>query len=63
MATKYATARTVDREELVDFLRTRHRGLLATTRRDGRPQLSPVSCGVDPDGRIVIATYPQRAKT
>ena len=63
MATKYATARTVDREELVEFLRTRHRGLLATTRRDGRPQLSPVSCGVDPDGRIVIATYPQRAKT
>ena len=32
MATKYATARTVDRDELVAFLRPRHRGLLATTR-------------------------------
>ncbi len=37
--------------------------LLATTRADGRPQLSPVSGGVDADGRIVIATYPARAKT
>jgi len=33
------------------------------TRRDGRPQLSPVSAGVDPGGRIVVPTYPQRAKT
>ena len=35
---------------------------LVTTRRDGRPQLSPVSCGVDPDGRVLVATYPERAK-
>ena len=63
MSPKYATARTVDRDELLAFLRPRHRGMLATTRRDGRPQLSPVSCGVDPDGRIVIATYPRRAKS
>jgi PPOX class probable F420-dependent enzyme len=34
-----------------------------TTRRDGRPQASPVTCGVDEQGRIVIATYPERAKT
>lgn len=59
---KIATARRVDRRELVDFLRTRHRGMLATVRRDGRPQLSPVTCGVDPEGRIVVSTYPQRAK-
>ena len=37
--------------------------LLATTRRDGGPQISPVSGGVDSQGRIVIATYPARAKT
>jgi PPOX class probable F420-dependent enzyme len=36
--------------------------MLATTRRDGRPQLSPVTCGVDSDDRIVVATYPTRAK-
>jgi PPOX class probable F420-dependent enzyme len=57
-----ATARRVDRAELLDFLRTRHRAVLATTRLDGRPQLSPVTCGLDAEGRIVIATYPQRAK-
>ena len=33
-----------------------------TRRADGMPQLSPVTCGLDPEGRIVIATYPQRAK-
>jgi PPOX class probable F420-dependent enzyme len=34
-----------------------------TTRSDGRPQASPVTCGVDDKGRIVISTYPERAKT
>jgi PPOX class probable F420-dependent enzyme len=62
MSPSIATARTVDRAELLVFLRTRHRGMLATARRDGRPQLSPVTCGVDPDGRIVVSTYPDRAK-
>ena len=58
-----ATARRADRPELLDFLRTRHHGLISTMRADGRPQMSPVSCGVDPGGRLVIATYPERAKT
>ncbi len=62
MARKYATADHVDRAALLEFLRPRHRGLLATTRGDGRPQLSPVTCGVDDEARIVISTYPQRAK-
>jgi PPOX class probable F420-dependent enzyme len=57
------TNRTVDLAELLDFARPRHRLLLATTRRDGRPQISPVSGGVDLQGRIVISTYPARAKT
>jgi len=58
-----ATAATVSYEELLDFLRPRHKGIYAATREDGRTQLSPVSCGVDPEGRIVVSTYPQRAKT
>lgn len=37
--------------------------ILVTTRRDGSAQLSPVSGGVDPQGRIVVSTYPERAKT
>ena len=52
----------VDRDQLVDFLRPRHRALLITRRADGGPQASPVSCGVDAAGRVVVSTYPQRAK-
>jgi PPOX class probable F420-dependent enzyme len=59
---KLATADRVDRDQLIDFMRTRHRVSLMTTRRDGRPQLSPVTAGVDALGRIVISTYPDRAK-
>jgi PPOX class probable F420-dependent enzyme len=62
MARSIATTTRVDRQGLVDFLAPRHRALLITARADGRPQSSPVSCGVDTDGRIVIATYPERAK-
>jgi PPOX class probable F420-dependent enzyme len=57
-----ATARRVDRDELLEFVRPRHRATLVTHRSDGSPQLSLVTCGVDPDGRIVVSTYPQRAK-
>ncbi len=63
MARTIATNRSVDLPELLDFVRPRHRLLLATTRRDGRPQLSPVTGGVDGAGRIVVSTYPTRAKT
>jgi PPOX class probable F420-dependent enzyme len=62
MSPTFATARRVERDELLEFIRSRHRCLLATTRRDGRPQLSPVTFGVDGEDRIVISTYPQRVK-
>lgn len=62
MAPSIATTRHVTRPELVEFVRPRHRGLLITARSDGRPQASPVACGVDDDGRIVVSTYPERAK-
>jgi PPOX class probable F420-dependent enzyme len=58
-----ATATSVERDALLEFLRPRHHAILLTTRRDGRPQASPVSCGVDADGRVVVSTYPARAKT
>ena len=62
MARTIATNTKVGRDELIEFLRTRHRAILVTTRADGRPQMSPNTCGVDSAGRIVIATYPKRAK-
>lgn len=57
-----ATADHVSLDALLDFVRPRHRGLLVTFRSDGSPQISPVACGADADGRIVVSTYPQRAK-
>ena len=63
MARQIATNTDVDREGLLAFIRPRHKAILSTERRDGRPQMSPVTMGVDDDGRIVIATYPMRAKT
>jgi PPOX class probable F420-dependent enzyme len=62
MARRTATTTAVDREELLAFVRPRHRVLLLTTRAGGTPQASPVTAGVDGDGRLVVATYPQRAK-
>jgi len=57
-----ATAQRVDREGLLAFLRERHHAVLLTRRGGGGIQMSPVTCGVDADGRIVVSTYPQRAK-
>ena len=62
MARRIATNTTVDRAGLIDFLRVRHRVVLMTTRRDGSPQASPVTAGVDGEGRLVVSTYPERAK-
>ena len=62
MARKIATSTVVTRAELTEFIRPRHQAVVITTRADGGPQASPVTCGVDERGRIVIATYPERAK-
>ena len=62
MARKIATSTVVTRAELTEFIRPRHQAVAITTRADGGPQASPVTCGVDEQGRIVIATYPERAK-
>jgi PPOX class probable F420-dependent enzyme len=58
-----ATNTTVSRDELLEFVRPRHHAIVITARADGRPQASPVTCGVDEAGRIVVSTYPERAKT
>jgi PPOX class probable F420-dependent enzyme len=59
---KIATNTRVGLAELLEFVRPRHRMVLVTARADGRPQASPVTGGVDGQGRIVISTYPERAK-
>jgi PPOX class probable F420-dependent enzyme len=46
----------MDLDEARSFLREHHRGILATLRRDGRPQMSPVSVGVDAEGRAIVSS-------
>ena len=62
MPRRIATTTEVDLAALLDFVRPRHRMVVITARRDGRPQASPVTGGVDDQGRIVISTYADRAK-
>jgi PPOX class probable F420-dependent enzyme len=57
-----ATDRAVDREGLSEFLAGRHRWVLATTRADGRPQMSLVTGGLTADGLLAVSTYPERKK-
>ena len=62
MPRKIATTTHVDLDAVLDFARTRHHLVLVTHRKDGSPQVSPVTGGVDQEGRLVISTYPDRAK-
>ncbi len=43
-------------EAALEFLRNNPRGVLATYRRDGQAQLSPVIAAVDAEDRVVIST-------
>lgn len=62
MPRSIATSTDVDRVGLLEFCRPRHHLLLLTRRRDGGMQASPVTGGVDDEGRFVVSTYPERAK-
>ena len=57
-----ATTTRVDLDGLLEFVRPRHHMVLVTQRASGGVQTSPVTAGVDDDGRIVISSYPDRAK-
>ena len=46
----------MDTGRAAGFLRTHHRAVLATSRSDGMPQLSPVACAVDDESRVLIST-------
>jgi len=53
----------MDVRRAADFLRAHHRAVLATSRSDGRPQLSPVTCTADDEGRVLISTRETALKT
>ncbi|MCG5216850.1 PPOX class F420-dependent oxidoreductase [Streptosporangium sp. KLBMP 9127] len=53
----------MDLDKAREFVRGNHRAVLLTRHADGRPQLSPVTTGIDDDGHIVISTRETAAKT
>ena len=53
----------MDTGRAADFLRAHHRAVLATSRADGMPQLSPVTCTVDDEGRVLVSTRETAVKT
>ncbi len=59
---KLATEDNVSLLELLDFIRPRHKWIMTTVRSDGRPQISPVTGGVNEAGQLVVSTYPERDK-
>ena len=42
--------------DALDFVRAHHDAVLLTHKRDGTAQLSPITCGVDADGKVVVST-------
>ena len=53
----------MDAEQARDHIRSNPQAVLATMRRDGTPQMSPVVCAVDDNGRVVISTRETAVKT
>lgn len=53
----------MDRSQALDFLASNHRGVLATYRRDGSVQMSPVVAALDEQGRVVISSREGAVKT
>ena len=54
---------TLTADDVRTFIQSHHRGVLATLRGDGLPQLSPVLVGVDDDGSLIISTREPAMKT
>lgn len=52
----------MDLDEARSFIRAHHNAVMATTRRDGGLQLSPVSVSVDEAGAVVVSTRETAAK-
>ncbi|MEY2458849.1 MAG: hypothetical protein QOG30_679, partial [Acidimicrobiaceae bacterium] len=47
---------SMDIDQAVAFMRSNHQAVLHTFRKDGSPQLSPITVGVDGDGHPVISS-------
>jgi PPOX class probable F420-dependent enzyme len=46
----------MDIDEALAYVRLHHNAVIATLKKDGSPQLSPVTAGVDAEGRVIVST-------
>ncbi|HEY4397508.1 MAG TPA: PPOX class F420-dependent oxidoreductase [Acidimicrobiia bacterium] len=46
----------MDLEAARNFLRDNHRAVMTTRRANGDPQMSPILCNVDAEGRVGVST-------
>ncbi len=46
----------MDQDGPKEFVSQHHHAVLATRRRDGSPQLSPILVGSDADGNLVVSS-------
>jgi PPOX class probable F420-dependent enzyme len=53
----------VNLDQARKFIKERPRAILATRRRDGRPQMSPIVAALDDEGRLMISTRETAIKT
>jgi PPOX class probable F420-dependent enzyme len=53
----------MDLDEARKFIKENPRSVLATRRRDGRPQMSPIVAALDDDGRVMISSRETAIKT
>jgi PPOX class probable F420-dependent enzyme len=53
----------VDLDKAREFIKENSRAVLATQRRDGRPQMTPIVAAVDDQGRLMISSRETAYKT
>lgn len=53
----------MDLDHARDVVREQSHAVLATSRRDGRPQMSPIGVAVDEEGRLLVSTRETASKT
>jgi PPOX class probable F420-dependent enzyme len=46
----------MDIERAREYVRNHHRAVVATLKSDGTPQLSPVTVGIDAEGRVIVSS-------
>ncbi|MEZ0073407.1 PPOX class F420-dependent oxidoreductase [Planotetraspora sp. GP83] len=53
----------MDLDKAREFVKDNHRAVMLTWHADGRPQMSPVTVGLDKDGYVVISSRETAIKT